>query len=61
MSIASAIIIRLLRLSNMRSKLANGAQKTYEEAVSYNEKHPFVMPKDKKAIYEKIIIKSVCE
>ncbi|MBQ4248906.1 MAG: alpha/beta hydrolase fold domain-containing protein, partial [Clostridia bacterium] len=58
MSIASAIIIRMLRLSNMRSKLANGAQKTYEEAVSYNEKHPFVMPKDKKAVYEKIIIKT---
>ena len=58
MSITSRIIIRLLRISNMKAKLAKGSGKTFEEAVSYNRKHPFIMPKDKQAVYEELRVKT---
>ena len=58
MSFASRILIKLLQVSGMKGKLARGSQKTFEEAVSYNRKHPFVMPEDHKAIYEQINIRS---
>ena len=58
MSITSEIIIKILQLSKMKEKLARGSGKTFEEAVAYNQKHPFIMPKDKKAIYELLTIKT---
>ena len=54
MSLTSRMLIKFLQLSGMKGKLAKGSQKTFEEAVSYNRKHPFIMPNDHKAIYEKI-------
>ena len=56
MSLTSRILIMFLQLSGIKGKLAKGSQKTFEEAVSYNRKHPFIMPKDHKAIYEQIDI-----
>ena len=56
MSLTSRMLIKFLQLSGMKGKLAKGSQKTFEEAVSYNRKHPFIMPKDHKAIYEQIDI-----
>ena len=56
MSLTSRILIKFLQLSGIKGKLAKGSQKTFEEAVSYNRKHPFIMPKDHKAIYEQIDI-----
>lgn len=58
MSLTSRVLIKLLKLSGMKEKLAGGSQKTFEEAVSYNRKHPFVMPKDHKATYEQIDIQT---
>ena len=58
MSFASRMLIKLLQVSGMKGKLARGSQKTFEEAVSYNRKHPFVMPEDHKAIYEQINIRT---
>ncbi len=58
MSITSELILKLLRISNMKEKLSKGSGKTFEEAVSYNQKHSFVIPKDKKAIYEKLSVKT---
>lgn len=58
MSLASKMLIGFLRLSGMRGKLAKGSQKTFEEAVSYNRKHPFIMPNDHKAIYEQLDIQT---
>ncbi len=58
MSFTSRMLIGFLRLSGMKGKLAKGSQKTFEEAVSYNRKHPFIMPGDRKAIYERIDIQT---
>lgn len=58
MSFASRMLIKFLQVSGMKGKLARGSQKTFEEAVSYNRKHPFVMPEDHKAIYEQINIRT---
>jgi len=58
MSFTSRMLIKLLQVSGMKGKMARGSQKTFEEAVSYNRKHPFVMPKDHKAIYEQINIQT---
>ena len=58
MSFSSRIFIGLLRISGIKRKLAGGSQKTFEEAVSYNRKHPFIMPDDRRAIYERIDIRT---
>ena len=58
MSFASRVLISFLKLSGMKRKLAKGSQKTFAQAVSYNRKHPFVMPDDHKAIYEQINIQT---
>ena len=58
MSRTSEMIIKLLKLSKMKEKLAKGSGTTFEEAVSYNRKHPYIMPKDKKAIYEELTVKT---
>ena len=41
MSFTSRMLIKLLQVSGMNGKLAKGSQKTFEEAVSYNRKHPY--------------------
>ena len=58
MSFTSRMLIRLLQLSGMKEKLVKGSQKTFEEAVSYNRKHPFIMPDDHRAVYERIDIRT---
>ena len=55
MSLTSRMLIKFLQLSGMKGKLAKGSQKTFEEAVSYNRKHPFIMPNDHRAIYEQFV------
>ncbi len=58
MSLTSRMLIKFLQLSGMKGKLAKVSQKTFEEAVSYNRKHPFIMPNAHKTIYEKIDIQT---
>lgn len=58
MSVSSKIIVNLFKISHIKTKLGRGSGQTFEEAVTYNQKHPFVLPRDKKAIYEEIGVKT---
>lgn len=58
MSVTSKIIVKLFQISRIKEKLGRGSGQTFEEAVTYNQKHPFVLPKDKKAIYEEVSVKT---